>query len=109
MAGGVLCLAWQDNNIVLLLSTIHSPELYITTKRKRPSATSTNAAIARAPFGDKIIKEFEIPTTIDDCNHYMVDLDITNQYRSSYEIHRKSERTWCYAITMMCSTRYIGS
>ena len=95
-AEGVLWLAWQDNNIVLLLSTIHSPEIYTPTKRKRPSATSTNAAIARAPFGDEIIKELEIPTAINDYNHYMggVDIDIANQYRSSYEIHRKSERTW---------------
>ena len=93
-AEGVLCLAWQDNNIVLLLSTIHSPETYTPTKRKRPAATSTNAAIARAPFGDQIIKELEIPTAINDYNHYMGGVDIANQYRASYEIHRKSERNW---------------
>jgi transposase IS4-like protein len=93
-AQGVLCLAWQDNNIVLLLSTIHSPELCTPTKRKRPAATSTNASIARAPFGDEIIKELEIPTAIDDYNHYMGGVDIANQYRASYEIHRKCERVW---------------
>ena len=49
-AQGVLCLAWQDNNIVLLLSTIHTPYLYTQSQRKRPAATSTNAAIGRAPF-----------------------------------------------------------
>lgn len=64
-AQGILCLAWQDNNIVLLLSSIHLPELFTPTKRKRPSATSTNAAITRTPFGDEAIKELLIPTAID--------------------------------------------
>jgi hypothetical protein len=62
----VLCLAWQDNNLVLLLSTIHSPYQYITTKRRWPPATSTNAAIARAPFGTEFEKELEIPAAIND-------------------------------------------
>ena len=93
-AQGVLCLAWQDNNVVLLLSTIHSPYLYTTTKRKRPAATSTNAAIARAPFGTDFEKELDIPTAIDDYNHHMGSVDIANQYRAAYEIHRKTNRSW---------------
>lgn len=93
-AQGVLCLAWQDNNVVLLLSTIHSPYLYTTTKRKRPAATSTNAVIARAPFGTDFQKELEIPAAINDYNHYMGSVDIANQYRASYEIHRKTNRSW---------------
>ncbi|MGF2011319.1 hypothetical protein [Nostoc sp. DedVER01b] len=91
-AQGVLCLAWQDNNLVLLLSTIHSPELWIPTKRKRPSTTSTNAKVARLPFGDEVIKELEIPIAINDYNHYMGGVDIANQYRATYETHQRSER-----------------
>lgn len=93
-AQGVLCLAWQDNNIVLLLSTTHSPDTFIPTERKRPSATSTNAAIARAPFRDEGKKELKIPIAIDDYNHHMGGVDIANQYRASYEIHRKGDRNW---------------
>ena len=77
-AQGVLCLTWQDNNVVLLLSTIHSLYLYTTTKRKRPLATSTNAAIARAPFGTDFEKELDIPTAINDYNYYMGSVDIAN-------------------------------
>jgi hypothetical protein len=91
---GVLCLAWQDNNIVLLLSTIHSPDTFVSTKRKRPAATSTNAAIARAPFRDEVEKNLAIPTAINDYNHYMGGVDIANQYRASYETHRRTERNW---------------
>lgn len=46
----VLCLAWQDNNIVLGLSTVHTVDQssdLIEQERRRPSKTSTNAAIVR--------------------------------------------------------------
>ena len=69
--------------MALLLSTIHSPYLYTKTKRKRPAATSINAAIARAPFSTDFEKELDIPTAIDDYNHYMGSVDIANQCRAS--------------------------
>jgi len=80
--------------VVLLLSTIHSPYLYTTTKRKRPAATSTNVAIACTPFGTDYQKELDIPTAINDYNHYIGSVNIANQYRASYEIHRKTNRSW---------------
>jgi hypothetical protein len=80
--------------VVLLLSTIHWLYLYTTTKRKRPAATSTNAAIARALFSTVFQKDVDIPTTIDDYNHYMGSVDIANLYRASYEIQRKTNRSW---------------
>jgi hypothetical protein len=64
--------------VVLLLSTIHSPYIYTTTKRKRPAATTTNAAIARTPFGTDFQRELDIPTAINDYNHYMGSVDIAN-------------------------------
>ena len=96
-AQGVLCLAWQDNNIVLLLSTIHSPYLYVPVERKKPSATSTNAAIARAPFGsDAPIwkKQLDIPVAINDYNHGMGGVDIANQSRATDGIRQRTMRTW---------------
>lgn len=45
-----LCLAWQDNNIVLALSTIHTvntAESFQYKVRKCPAKTSTNKEIAR--------------------------------------------------------------
>jgi hypothetical protein len=93
-ADNVLCVAWQDNNIVFALSTVHSAFEYILSNRRRPAKTSTNAAIARAPFGDAVRAQLEIPILIHDYNHHMGGIDIANQYRSSYETHRKSERNW---------------
>jgi hypothetical protein len=90
----VLCLAWQDNNIVLGLSTLHSADSFVSCKRRRPGKTSTNGAIARRVFGKEVIKELEIPIFINDYNYYMNGVDLANQYRSSYEVHLKGYRNW---------------
>ena len=85
-----LCLAWQDNNIILALSNIHTVH---TTKdfrekvRRRPAKTSTNGRIVRQVFGDALTKELRIPCFIDDYNHCMGGVDLANQFRESYEIH----------------------
>jgi hypothetical protein len=55
----VLCLAWQDNNIVLALSNIHTVnrvEDFQERQRKRPAKTSTNRRIIRKVFEDEPIK-----------------------------------------------------
>lgn len=90
----VLCLAWQDNNITLLLSTIHSAYHYVKAERKRPAATSTNTAIARAPFGDNFKEELGIAKVINNYNHYMGGVDIANQYQATCEIRLRTMRTW---------------
>ena len=90
----VLCWAWQDNNIVLGLTTMHTPDTVLTLPRKRPAETSTNGHIVRPVFGDEVIKELGIPKFIDDYNQHMGGVDIANQLRASYESHRKKLRIW---------------
>jgi hypothetical protein len=89
-------IAWQDNNIVTALSTIHTVHQdcdWIERDRKRPAKTSTNAGIARKPFGDKSVKKPSIPLLIDDYNHHMGGVDIANQLRANYETHQKAWRS----------------
>ena len=86
----VLCIAWQDNNIVTALSTVHTvhkPADWITRLRKRPAKTSTSAKVAREPFDDQPTKELPIPRLIDDYNYHMGGVDRANQLRASYETH----------------------
>jgi hypothetical protein len=90
----VLCLAWQDNNIVLGLSTLHSADSFVPCKRRRPGKTSTNRAIARRAFGKEVTKELEIPIFINDYNHYINGVDLVNQYRSFYEVYLKGYCNW---------------
>jgi hypothetical protein len=92
-----LCLAWQDNNIVLALSTIHTVHTandFVARQRKRPAKTSTSARIVRIVFGDCPTKELLIPIFIDDYNHNMGGVDIANQLRESYETHKMTNRNW---------------
>ena len=92
-----LCLAWQDNNIVLGLSTIHivhNANDFILRERKRPPKSSTNGRIIWKAFGDEPTKNVEIPVFIDDYNHNMGGVDIANQLRESYEVHKPTLRNW---------------
>jgi hypothetical protein len=92
-----LCLAWQDNNIVLALSNIHTinrTEDFREKVRKRPAKTSTNGRIVRHIFADEPTKSLSIPCFIDDYNQYMGGVDLANQFRESYETHRPTFRTW---------------
>ena len=93
----VLCIAWQDNNIVTALSTVHTVHKsadWIPRLRKRPPKTSTSAKIAREPFGDQSTKELPIPRLINEYNFNMGGVDRANQLRASYETHQKALRSW---------------
>ncbi len=90
-------MAWQDNNVVLGLSTIHTVdkvEDFREKARRRPAKTSTNRRIVRKVFGSDYIKDLHIPRFIDDYNHYMGGVDLANQFREAYETHRPTFRTW---------------
>jgi Transposase IS4 len=108
-----LCLAWQDNNIVLALSNIHTvnkAEDFCEKLRRRPAKTSTNARIVRQVFGEEPTKELQIPRFIDDYNRYMGGVDLANQFRESYETHRITQRTWWplfyWFIDVVCVNSY---
>jgi hypothetical protein len=85
---GVLCIGWQDNNFVLRLSTVYTiyeALSWVTLKRNCLSKTSTNANITREVFGDLPFLALDIPTFIDDYNHYMNSVDLANQHRQPYD------------------------
>ena len=94
---GVLCIGWQDSNFVLGLSTVHTvheASSLVTSKRNRPGATSTNIKITREVFGDSPFKFLEIPSFIDDYNHYMNSVNLANQYRQAYDTQKIAYRIW---------------
>jgi hypothetical protein len=110
----ILCLAWQDNNIVLALSNIHivdKAEDMVERKRRRPAKTSTNGRIVREVFGTDSVKELRIPCFIDDYNQNMGGVDLANQFREAYETHKPSLRNWWplfyWLIDVACVNSYI--
>jgi len=63
--------------------------------RKRPSATSTSAAITQPVFGDLSVKDLPIPTAINAYNHYMGGIDTANRYRADFTTLRpQNYRYW---------------
>jgi hypothetical protein len=109
----ILCLAWQDNNIVLALSNIHTVDKaddFREKVRRRPAKTSTNGRIVRRVFGGDYTKELRIPCFIDDYNHHMGGVDLANQFRESYETHKPTLRNWWplfyWLIDVACINAY---
>lgn len=108
-----LCLAWQDNNIVLALSTIHTihkVDDFREKLRKRPGKTSTNARIVRQVFDGSAEKELQIPRFIDDYNQYMGGVDLANQFHKAYKTHQITRRNWWplfyWLIDIACINSY---
>ena len=91
----ILQFLWQDNNIVLAMTTAYSLNQTIWRERKRPALISTNTYIIRPVFGDAVKKWLEILLTINEYNHGMNKVDRANQLRRNYTIHRPQiYRTW---------------
>ena len=59
---------WVDNNIVTMVSSIHTGEEKILRKRKRPQKNATNKNHLPQIFGDEAVAEIEIPGVVDDYN-----------------------------------------
>ena len=80
--------------MVLALSTLHIPTSLTERLRKRPAKISTNGTLIQHVFGAEHQKKLSISVFIDDYNHHMNAVDLANQYRSSYEVHRTGYRNW---------------
>jgi hypothetical protein len=69
------------------MTTGHRIEPKVFRKRKRPKKTALNARITREPFDENPIKILSIPTFIDDYNHYIEEIDQSNQLRAFFTTH----------------------
>ncbi|OQU98469.1 hypothetical protein CLAIMM_04254 [Cladophialophora immunda] len=91
----ILCFAWQDNNVVLGLTTafsLHKVGDFVIRDRRRPGDASTNARIALLVFGEDWIKPLPIPLAIDAYNHGMNTVDNANQIRANFSAQLRFER-----------------
>jgi hypothetical protein len=69
------------------MTTGHRIEPKTLRLRKRPKKTASNARITREPFGDNSTKFLPISNFIDDYNHYIGDIDQSNQLRAAFTTH----------------------
>lgn len=97
----ILFVAWQDNNLVLALTTaygVREIDNVIPKKRKRPSKTSTNARVVLPAFkeNDQPVweKEFKVPKLFYYYNKHMGEIDRFNALVAVYTSQRACNRNW---------------
>jgi hypothetical protein len=108
---GVLAIGWVDNAVVNMLSTVHTGFEQVVTERKRPRATSGNAAKVRRVFGENAKLGLPIPKMIDDYNRHMNHVDVSDQLRSYYQCLFRSSGSWwplfLYILEVVLTNSYI--
>ena len=55
--------------------------------RKQPIKTLTNDRIIRRVFGEEYTLELAIPSIINNYNHYIRSINLSNQYRELYQTY----------------------
>ena len=85
---------WIDNNVVRFMTTVHEAHEKTLSERRKPRATSTNALVARRAFGSQHRKVLEIPTVVDDYNHFMNAVDLADRRRAAYTVHQWARHNW---------------
>ncbi|KJZ68721.1 hypothetical protein HIM_11887 [Hirsutella minnesotensis 3608] len=76
-------LAWKDNALVLMLSTVHTGRQLEQRIRRRPaSLTKPQQKAIKREFGDDPIKQLPVPTATAEYNDNMGGVDVGDQLRS---------------------------
>ena len=86
--------AWKNQQIVLFMTSVDTRRQYVQRKRRKSTKTTTNAKISRVVFGNEPIKTLFISRSIDFYNHYMNEVNVTNQLRCYYNTQRNHKKIW---------------
>jgi Transposase IS4 len=89
-----LCARWIDNNVVNMVSTIHTGYETTLRDRRRPRDTSTNRTHINQVWGKDPKVHVSIPTIIDDYNYWMLGVDKVDQYIAYYRPNIRCRRVW---------------
>jgi Transposase IS4 len=85
---------WVDNNVVNLVSTIHTGKEVVLKERRKPRLTSTTRNHIQTVWGDNYKVNIEIPKIIVDYNHWMLGVDKADQLIAYYRANIRCRRTW---------------
>jgi hypothetical protein len=85
---------WVDNNVVTMVSTVHTGHEKIRRSRKKPRTTNTNRANLVTVWGTEFVRSIEIPGMIDDYNHWMLGVDKADQLVAYYRPRLRCRRVW---------------
>ncbi|KZL82358.1 hypothetical protein CI238_13322, partial [Colletotrichum incanum] len=98
--GEVNQFSWKDNALVLFLTTVFraTDKEQVIRARRRPAGETAAKRAARQVFGPDVRKNLPIPIAIDEYNHKMGGVDISDQMRSYYQYCRPIRRGGWQAI-----------
>ena len=85
---------WKDNGMVFCVSTVHSVGNKVKRNRKRPRITNKNRNHVGDVWGDNGCVEVFIPTLIDNYNHWMGGVDLSDQRIAYYHPDMRCYRNW---------------
>jgi hypothetical protein len=88
---------WIDNNIVKMVSNIHtggSTDEQVLKNRRKPRLNEFNKQHVRLIWGDQHRKQLKIPQIINDYNHWMLGVDVVDQLIAYYRPKIRCRRTW---------------
>lgn len=91
---GTLLGCWMDNGLVFCVSTIHHIGDIVKRTRKRPRETKNNKKHVKEVWGDDGKKDIYIPCLIDDYNHWMGGVDLSDQRIAYYHPDVRAWRNW---------------
>ena len=91
---GTLLGRWMDNSLVFCVSTVHKVGKVIKRMRKRPRINQANKRHVQDVWGENGKKEIKIPTIIDDYNHWMLGVDLIDQFIAYYHPNLRCRRNW---------------
>lgn len=85
---------WIDNNQVTVVSNVHKGDESITRTRRRPRKNATNRNHIDQVWGASPTRSIDIPTFIDDYNHWMLGVDKADQLIAYYRPNVRCRRNW---------------
>ena len=85
---------WIDNNVVLMVSTIHTDHEELERPQKRPRITDKNKGHVQLLWGDNHTINIKIPLLIDNYNHWMLGVDLADQLIAYYCAKIHCRRMW---------------
>ena len=91
---GTLVARWMDNGMVFCTSTIHRPGKSVERCRRKPRKTKKNEKHVDKIWGKEGRKNIKIPTLIDDYNHWMGGVDLSDQRIAYYHPNLRCRRNW---------------
>ena len=94
---------WKDNGMVFCISTVHQIGNKVKRLRKKPRVTNKNKDHVSEIWGEKGAVEVNIPILIDNYNHWMGGVDLTDQRVAYYHPDMRCYRNWIPMLLQIVS------